>query len=132
MPSHSRVRTWARLARGSLFMPCIYELICLPTSVLFSLIEFAETLLGLIGYRPFRFNGPLTSGVLTYMSIRDEIRDRARETPPRLFFLPPLIASVAMVREIFVSEEIMEAVQPPWPATEEGRRLAQMRAYLDG
>jgi hypothetical protein len=86
----------------------------------------------LIEYRHFRFNQPLTSVVLTYMSIRDEIRNRAAETPPRLFFLPPLIPSVAMVREMFVSQEIMDVAQPPWPATEEGRRLAQMRAYFDG
>jgi hypothetical protein len=86
----------------------------------------------LIGYRLFLVNEPLTSGVLTYMSIRDEIRDRASEEPPRLFFLPPLIPSVALVREMFVSQEIAEVAQPPWPATEEGRRLAQMRAYLDG
>src|SRR5438552_1813180 len=76
-------------------------------------------------------NVPLTFAVLTYMSIRDEISARVSETPPRLFLLPPLIPSVSMVREMFVSEEINRVAHPPWPPTSEGRRQAQMRAYLD-
>ncbi|MGH7046927.1 MAG: hypothetical protein ACREE2_11145 [Stellaceae bacterium] len=65
------------------------------------------------------------------MSIRDEISARANESPPRLFFLSPLIASAGIVREMFVSEEINLVVHPPWPNTPVDRRLAQMRAYLD-
>ena len=51
--------------------------------------------------------------------------------PPRLFFLPPLIPSVRMVREMFVSEEINAVAHPPWGTTKSDRRLAQMRGYLD-
>ena len=69
--------------------------------------------------------------VLTYMSIRDEIGNRTREKPPRLFFLPPLIPSAPVVRELFVSEEIYAVGLPPWPDTVRGRRHAQMRGYLD-
>jgi hypothetical protein len=65
------------------------------------------------------------------MSIRGEIRARINEKPARLFFLSPLVASAAVVREMFVSEEINRVAHPPWPATVEGRRHAQMRAYLD-
>ena len=36
-----------------------------------------------------------------------------------------------MVRELFVSEEVYRAVQPPWEPAELGARLARMRAYLD-
>ena len=65
------------------------------------------------------------------MSIRDEIRRRTEEEPPRLFFLPPLIGSAAVVRELFVSEEINRVAHPPWSPTALGTRFAQMRAYLD-
>lgn len=65
------------------------------------------------------------------MSIRDEIRSRTQETPPRLFFLPPLIEGVAIMRELFVSEEINRIAHPPWPETSSGRRFARMRSYLD-
>jgi hypothetical protein len=69
--------------------------------------------------------------VLTFMSIRDEIRRRTEEIPPRLFFLPPLIEGAAMERELFVSEEINRIAHPPWSETPSGRRFALMRAYLD-
>jgi hypothetical protein len=65
------------------------------------------------------------------MSIRDEILARTQETPERLFFLPPLIRSVGLVREIFISDEVNAVAHPPWPATALGRRHAQMRGYLD-
>lgn len=65
------------------------------------------------------------------MSIHDEIAARASEKPPRLFFLPPLIPSVGVGREMFVSEEIHAVAHPPWPTTKVGRRHAQMRGYLD-
>jgi hypothetical protein len=65
------------------------------------------------------------------MSIPDEIRRRVEETPPRLFFLPPVIGSAAVVRELFVAEEINRVAHPPWENTEPGARYARMRAYLD-
>jgi hypothetical protein len=65
------------------------------------------------------------------MSIRDEINNRVRERPPRLFFLPPLIEGMPIVREIFVTEEIQQIAYPPWPNGPTGRRFARMRAYLD-
>ena len=65
------------------------------------------------------------------MSIRDEIRHRTLETPPRLFFLPPLIPGAAIVRELFVSEEINRIAHPPWPAPPLGTRFGHMRAVLD-
>jgi hypothetical protein len=70
-------------------------------------------------------------GALTYMSIRDEIRRLTKEREPRLFFLPPLLPGVALLRELFVSEEINRAVCLPWPSTPIGRRHARMRTYLD-
>lgn len=75
--------------------------------------------------------GPSISVVLTYMSIRDEIKARVSETRPRLFFLPALITSAALVREMFVSEEVNLVAHPPWPADEMGLRFARMRGYLD-
>lgn len=65
------------------------------------------------------------------MSIRVEIANRIGERPQRLFFLPPLIGSTPVVRELFVSEEINAVVHPPFSNSEIGRRLSQMRAYLD-
>src|SRR5438105_3302734 len=38
-PSQRRVRTWARLARGSLFMPRVYEIPCLPASMTFHFMQ---------------------------------------------------------------------------------------------
>ena len=65
------------------------------------------------------------------MSINYEIRRWTRESPARLFFLPPLIGGAAVRRELFVSEEIQRAVQPPWEPSEQGARYARMRGYLD-
>jgi hypothetical protein len=65
------------------------------------------------------------------MSIRDEIRHRTRETSPRLFFLPPLIKGDAIVRELFVSEEINRIAHPPWSPGPLGTRFAHMRATFD-
>jgi hypothetical protein len=65
------------------------------------------------------------------MSIRDEIRRRTQEQPPRLFFLPPLIGGAAVRRELFVSEEIHGIAHPPWEPTEMGARFARLRGYLD-
>jgi hypothetical protein len=71
------------------------------------------------------------SVVLTYMSIRDEIRRLTREHQPRLFFLPPLLPGVAVMRELFISEEINRVAHPPWPSTTIGKRHTRMRTYLD-
>lgn len=65
------------------------------------------------------------------MSIRDEIRARTEERPPRLFFLPPLLPGGPFVREIFVSEEVNRVAHPPWDPTDMGVRFAGMRAFLD-
>lgn len=65
------------------------------------------------------------------MSIQAEISARVSEKPARLFFLPPLIRSSSVVREMFVSEEINSVARPPFPSSKEGHRHAQMRAYLD-
>jgi hypothetical protein len=68
------------------------------------------------------------------MSIRDEIRreimDRVGEG--RLFDLPPLIPSAAVVRTMFVSKEVNDVVWPPgWGGGRGALRHSKMRGYLD-
>src|ERR1700730_10643348 len=63
------------------------------------------------------------------MSIRDEIKARCSEG--RLFFLSPLIPSTQVVREMFISEEIIGVFEAPATSTQDGQRFASLRAYLD-
>lgn len=62
------------------------------------------------------------------MSIRDEI---AAHLGRELFFLPPLIRSDPVIRELFVSREVFDAVSPPFLQRWSGQQLAKFRAYLD-
>jgi hypothetical protein len=63
--------------------------------------------------------------------MRVEIANRIAENPPRLFFLPPLLPGISVVREVFASEEVYAVAQGPWPADQRGHQFARMRGYLD-
>jgi hypothetical protein len=43
-PSTSMERIWTRFSRGSLFMPSLYELLCLALSIFLALIDFLSVL----------------------------------------------------------------------------------------
>jgi hypothetical protein len=64
---------------------------------------------------------------LTYMSIRDRIRALDGK---ELFCLAPL-AGGSLVRTMFVSREVLDAVTPPFPPHWDGQRLGQFRGTLD-
>lgn len=69
-------------------------------------------------------------GLLTYMSIRDEINNRISEK--RLFVLPPLLSSDPVKRHMFVSKEVYTAVDPAsWHRGDDTHRLGRLRADLD-
>jgi hypothetical protein len=65
----------------------------------------------------------------TFGSLKERIRELAGQ---RLCFLPPLIPAAPMLRELFVSEEVLSGVDPPWPRNRTGPRHAAFRATLDG
>lgn len=67
-------------------------------------------------------------GLLTYMSIRDEIN---RHIGSKLLHLPSLVPSDPLVRELFVSAEILEIAEEPFPEHRDGDRHALFRGYLD-
>lgn len=71
--------------------------------------------------------------VLTYMSIADDIRARIKvlHGDGALSYLSPTIGSAPTARQIFVSEDVREAVNSPWPAYRTGQRHAMFRATLD-
>lgn len=50
----------------------------------------------------------------------------------RLFQLESLETGDETGREVFVSADISAATMPPFPDTEVGQRLAELRAWLDG
>jgi hypothetical protein len=64
---------------------------------------------------------------LTYMSIRDRI---GAVLDKDLFCLPPLDGGES-IRFMFVSHEVLESVQPPFPEHWYGYRLGQFRGTLD-
>lgn len=67
---------------------------------------------------------------LTYKSIREAIKSHEGRT---LFCLPSALLGEETPRTVFVSNELHEIVNgPPWPATWEGRRHANLRALFDG
>jgi hypothetical protein len=67
---------------------------------------------------------------LTYKSIREAIQSHEGRT---LFCLPSALLGEETPRTVFVSNELHEIVNgPPWPATWEGRRHANLRALFDG
>jgi hypothetical protein len=62
------------------------------------------------------------------MSIRDEIN---RHIGRKLFHLPPLVPSDPLIRELFVSTEVLEIASEPFAEHRDGFRHAQFRGYLD-
>ncbi|MGD9540712.1 hypothetical protein [Methylocystis sp.] len=66
--------------------------------------------------------------LLTYMSIRDEIN---RQMGAELFLLRPEIKSSQFARTIFVSRDVMSALQPESWKEEERHRMAMLRGDLD-
>jgi hypothetical protein len=68
-------------------------------------------------------------GVLTYMSIHDEIRNRVHEG--RLWLLRPALPASRIVRPMFASREIMDVVLGPWSDPEWEERCGRLRADLD-
>jgi hypothetical protein len=73
------------------------------------------------------------NGVLTYMSSSAKLKARIKQlrADKRLSYLPPLLVSSPMLREIFVSEEIRHDVSPPWPLHRTGARHTAFRETLD-
>jgi hypothetical protein len=62
------------------------------------------------------------------MSIRDEIN---KHIGRQLFHLPPLVSSDPLIRELFVSQEVLEIAAEPFADHRDGFRHAQFRGYLD-
>jgi hypothetical protein len=69
--------------------------------------------------------------LLTYMSIRDEINARTRETPPRLFRLERSLKSDPESRVMFVSEEVWTLLEGPWVDSSTRYRAGRLRADLE-
>lgn len=67
--------------------------------------------------------------MLTYMSIRDEIKHRISEG--RLFLFQPKIPGGRVVRTIVMSTEINDLVNEPWPEGPEGVRRSFLRTDLE-
>jgi len=63
------------------------------------------------------------------MSIQDEIARLA--TAERLFCLESLLTGNETIRTLWLSQEVWEAVTPPYPA-DEAVRLSEFREFLDG
>jgi hypothetical protein len=70
-------------------------------------------------------------GVLTYMSIRDEINARLNEMPPRLFTLERSLPSDPVSRSMFLSEEIKNLLDGPWARDDRRYRAGRLRADLE-
>jgi len=67
--------------------------------------------------------------MLTYMSIRDEIKSRISEG--RLFLLEPALTIDPCVRWIFVTPEVYDFVLGPWDSVQDEVRAGKLRADLD-
>ena len=66
------------------------------------------------------------------MSMPDEIRNRIKaHHGERLFYLPPRYPGDPTIRTVFVSQEVKDAVVPPWPKNWEGLRCSEFRGTLD-
>ena len=65
---------------------------------------------------------------MTYMSIKDEIRDRVSEQ--RLFPVEPVLGPIE--RPLFVSSEINDLLEGPWESPDMERRCGFLRAELNG
>jgi hypothetical protein len=74
-------------------------------------------------------SGPLTNLILTYMSIRDEIKHWIGEG--RLFLLTPALASSPCSRTMFVADELNRLILGPWASQEDEFRFGKLRADLD-
>ena len=63
------------------------------------------------------------------MSIYDEIRYRVSEG--RLTLLQPAMPGTVIVRELFVTKEIITLINGPWPNQESEVNCSYLRADLD-
>src|SRR5215475_8192816 len=67
--------------------------------------------------------------LLTYMSIHSEIGDRILEG--RLHQMRLTLASDPVVRRLFISNEIKDLIDGPWPDLTWERRCNRLRANLE-
>jgi len=67
---------------------------------------------------------------LTYISIESKIQ--AAIKAKKLFELESLLTGDETARTMIVSADIIAAVTPPFPDTEDGLRRAEFRGWLDG
>ncbi len=112
-------------------MPPVSEIICLASSIKFIYATRCRSGRNCI-YWVAGTNPSLTFAVLTYMSTPDAIKRRIREIEGQLLFhLPPLFMGDPAVRELLVSQEVRDDVNPPWPKYRAGLRHAEFRQTLD-
>lgn len=68
------------------------------------------------------------NGLLTYMSIRDEIARLVADG--KLHCLESALTGEETVRTLFVSQEILDGLEQPYPA-DKAHRLSEFREFLD-
>jgi hypothetical protein len=71
-------------------------------------------------------------GILTYMSIHDQIKELER--PGKLYCLESLLTGEETVRTLWVSSDVLAAVTPPYPLgsnPQQRERLREFREFLD-
>jgi hypothetical protein len=77
---------------------------------------------------PATFCGVFNNGVLTYMSIRDEITRLVADR--KLHCLESALTGEETVRTLFVSQEIIDGLEQPYPSAK-AHRLTEFREFLD-
>lgn len=66
------------------------------------------------------------------MSITKNIKHRiAQHHGKHLFYLPMLMRGEPLIREMIVSEEVRDCVEPPWAENWMGQRHSEFRGVLD-
>lgn len=67
------------------------------------------------------------------MSTSASLKQRIRQLVGRsqLSHLPPLLPSSPIIRELFVSNDVLDGASPPWPKFRTGARHSAFRATLD-
>lgn len=123
-PSQSIERIWTRLDVGSLFMPIIYELICVASSLG---LTFDEGKIRSVGIVKLYFNLALSTD-LTYMSIGDLIRWRRNEGA--LVPLRPRAKGAVTRRALFLTEQLAELLATTHDDEME-ERLGHLQADLE-
>ena len=73
------------------------------------------------------------NGMLTYMSFHGNLQEQIGRLAAqrRIALLPPLLSSSPMLRELFVSADVWDGANPPWPRHRTGLRHIEFRAALD-